>query len=502
MNLEVVPTLTASLARPPAFMGQHTGKTDVGLGIRYGITPEISVNLAINPDFSHVEADTAQLDVNSRFTLSFPERRPFFLDGADYFRTPHEAVFTRTITSPEVAAKLTTKRGANTIAAFLARDEVTNLLFPGAEGSAATTLEQPNNAFVGRYSRSFRDASSLGALLTVRDGDGYRNAVGGVDTRWRISDQQELVTHVLGSTTTYPDHIAEEFGQPLGKFAGHATLLRYAYESRNWFANLNHWHVDSSFRADAGFMKQAGSGQQDIEVGRKWFGDASDWWSRVRLRGIYEIKHHEDGRVLEETYIAGFDVSGPLQSELELRLRNSREFDSGRYFDLERMEVSTQFEPIGGLQIGFDGRLGEQVDYDNLRLAEQFLFEPFVTWNVSRKLLVGIDGSKVVLETTTGKPILNASTLDLRAMWHFNLRSYLRLTIQETDIQRNPEAYIVDVVSRSRNIGRQLLYSWKLNPQTVFFIGYSDAYAQAADRYELRSTDRRWFLKLGYGFAI
>jgi len=58
------------------------------------------LNATVNPDFSQVEADVQELNVNRRFAIRYPEKRPFFLEGADFFLTPLEAVFTRTVADP------------------------------------------------------------------------------------------------------------------------------------------------------------------------------------------------------------------------------------------------------------------------------------------------------------------------------------------------------------------------------------------------------------------
>ena len=165
-DLEIVPTLTASKSDSTEEPGidpliSDGTQTEAGLSVRWGISPDLTANLAINPDFSQVEADAAQLDVNNRFALFFPEKRPFFLEGADYFSTPLRAVFTRTIASPDVGAKLTGKRGDHTFGVLAAEDAVTNLLFPGLFGSDATTLEQSNTSFIGRYSRGFGNTSAI-----------------------------------------------------------------------------------------------------------------------------------------------------------------------------------------------------------------------------------------------------------------------------------------------------------------------------------------------------
>ena len=142
-DLEIVPTLTGSRTDStddPGITPLEEGDADaeVGVNVRWGITPDLTANLAINPDFSQVEADAAQLDVNNQFALFFPEKRPFFLEGADYFRTPMRAVFTRTVADPATGLKLTGKRDKNTFGVFAAQDDVTNLLFPGPFGSDST----------------------------------------------------------------------------------------------------------------------------------------------------------------------------------------------------------------------------------------------------------------------------------------------------------------------------------------------------------------------------
>ena len=126
-------------------------------------------------------------------------------------------MFTRTVADPDVGAKLTGKRGNHTYGVFAAQDAITNLLLPGAFGSDSTSLDQENTTFVGRYNRSFGDASSVGALLTTRDADDYKNTVGGFDVRWKISDQHSVHAQYLRSDTEYPDDVVDEFEQPSGQ---------------------------------------------------------------------------------------------------------------------------------------------------------------------------------------------------------------------------------------------------------------------------------------------
>ena len=505
-DLEIVPTLTGSRTDStddPGVTPLEEGDADaeVGVNIRWGITPDLTANLAINPDFSQIEADAAQLDVNNQFALFFPEKRPFFLEGADYFRTPMRAVFTRTVADPATGLKLTGKRDKNTFGIFAAEDDVTNLLFPGAFGSDSTSLDQSNTAFVGRYGRSFGDASNVGGLLTMRDGDDYHNYMGGLDSRWKISDQHSAQFQYLHSETEYPEATAVEFDQPLGSFSGDAYQLGYRYDSRDWVGWANHQRVDEGFRADSGFIPKVDRVFYEFGGGRIWHGQEDDWWTSLEWISEWNVDHDNNGQLLEREAESYFSVSGPMQSHIEVGvlLRDTR-FESVTYVETKTIFFA-QVQPKGGLILRMHAALGDQVDFENGRLGDELRLSPEISWNVNRNLLLLLDASFVTLDTQDGENIFDAKVYDLRLTWQFNSRSFLRFTTQRFDIERNQALYDDEVDARSRDVGRQLLYSYKLNPQTVFFLGYSDQFVDDDQLNDLTESDRSLFMKIGYAWT-
>ena len=505
-DLEVVPTVTASRSKyseDPGIDPMISDTTsEAGLSVRWGITPDLTANLAINPDFSQIEADVAQLDVNNRFALFFPEKRPFFLEGADYFSTPINAVFTRTISSPDVGAKLTGKRGDNTFGVIAAQDAITNILFPGAFGSDSTTIEQSNTAFIGRYSRGFGNTSSIGGVLTVRDGDGYHNYLGGFDARWKVDDRHTLSAQYLESETEYPLEVAVEFEQPTESFDGKATMLRYEYDSRNWFGNL--WYTDLSegFRADSGFQSKVGGDKIRFSGGRVWHGEDDDWWNRIRLRTGYDIGHLEDGTFTDKELSMRLGVGGPLQSWTQISFEASSELEEGVVFNMQEVGFYVGMTPRSGLAFELSAQVADQIDYDNTRLGDQVMVQPSVKWNVNRNFLIDVRGIFASLDTKEGEKIFDASVIDARLTWQFSVRSFLRMTVQQSETTRNQDVYIDAVDARSKDIGRQLLYSYKINPQTVFFLGYADQYVDEDHLDSLTASDRSLFMKIGYAWSL
>ena len=145
-----------------------------------------------------------QLDINTQFALFFKERRPFFLEGSDFFASPMQVVYTRTVADPVFGLKTTGRVGNSTIGAFVAEDEVTNLIIPGPQGSDFATLPQRNRSGVFRYRYNVGKTSSIGAMFTTRDGDGYSNRVFGFDGNFRVTEKDTISSQLLGSRTEYP----------------------------------------------------------------------------------------------------------------------------------------------------------------------------------------------------------------------------------------------------------------------------------------------------------
>ena len=103
---------------------------EFSLGAKANLSSSFTVEGTYNPDFSQIEADAAQIDVNSSFALFFPERRPFFQEGSDMYRTFFNAVYTRSINDPLFATKITGRPGSTSVALLTARDENTPFTLP------------------------------------------------------------------------------------------------------------------------------------------------------------------------------------------------------------------------------------------------------------------------------------------------------------------------------------------------------------------------------------
>jgi len=180
---------------------------DYSLGGKYSVSSNITLEATYNPDFSQVEADAAQIDVNSNFALSLEEKRPFFQEGSDLFKTIFDAVYTRSINNPEYAAKVTARVDRTSIAYLLARDENTPMLLPFEEYSRFLSDGAGKSVSnIIRFRHSIGENSHMGMLMTDRRLDeGGSNTVISADGKLRLFKKYSFDFQGLVTQTTEPN---------------------------------------------------------------------------------------------------------------------------------------------------------------------------------------------------------------------------------------------------------------------------------------------------------
>ena len=507
-NLILTPTLTANRTDrqedfPEGDLVSGGEDFDPGFSVRWGVTPNMTLSGTVNPDFSQVEADVAQLDVNQRFALFFPEKRPFFLEGVDTFSTLIDAVFTRTVVDPDWGAKLTGKQGKHTLGLFATRDKFNSFIIPGRDSSDFASLDQEVDGQVLRYRRDVGKGSTLGLIYTGRESDDYHNRVGGVDGFLRFSDTDTINFQYLVSDTLYPVSVAQDFGQPAEAFDDDALEILYSHQDRNWYWFARWRDFGPEFRADFGFEPQVDIQRGALVLGRNiWPGDDADtWWSQANVEAYLIRNESHDGQLLDEFTALSGSVSGPLQSYLWAEVsRESQFFDGILHEDLDDVAVYFEVQPTGKLRLELFGRLGEAVDFTNNQEADELVAEASVETKVGRHLNLQLDHALQRLEDDDGE-LFTANLTQLRAVYNFSTRMFARAILQYRDVSRDPTNFVVPVEPELERLFSQLLFSYKLNPQTVLFVGYSDARLGVQD-VSLTQTDRTIFVKLGYAWVL
>lgn len=228
-------------------------EADFGLNGRVGLTQNLVLDGTYNPDFSQVEADAGRLSINERFALFFPEKRSFFLEGAEIFNTPNRLVYTRRIVDPVAGAKLTGKVGSFSLGYIGAVDE-SPVTFGDGGGNAVFNLV--------RARRDVGAGSTVGLLYTDRtlsDGSGAFNRVLAGDARLVFGGRYTLTAQAAGSLT--------RDGDGRGAGAVHPLISgQFARGGRGFNWSVSFTDVDPGFEASSGFITRAGDAELNANM--------------------------------------------------------------------------------------------------------------------------------------------------------------------------------------------------------------------------------------------
>jgi hypothetical protein len=516
-NIEIDPTFSARLTQERANetsgpFHEKDRAMDPGITARLNLTPNMKLSATLNPDFSQVEADAAQMDINTKFPLYYQEKRPFFVEGSEIFRSQFNLVHTRTLAEPEWGMKLTGKEGKHTIGFFSARDRVTPLVFPGAEGGDNTTLSMQSTGSVVRYKHDVGSSSYIGTTVSDREGNEYHNRVASVDGQLKFTPKDTFEFQAVGSNTAYSQDIIDEFDQPDGDFGGAAYRLNYNHSTEKYFVFANYEDIGSDFRTDMGFMTQAGYDESEIGGQYRWREGPGHWYTQIGIFAKHSLTRDSAQNMLNKANVISLNYHGPLQSYFELLGVFGKDRYDGTEYEADNFSLFSGLRPSGSTNLNLQMNAGDQIDYDNSRQGKSFTFSPRIDQKIGRHFTVTADHRYQQMNVDSNR-LYEANVSNLKFVYQFNRRAFLRLNLQNVDYSRNLDNYLKDkrddFDASTRKVFSQILFSYKINPQTVFFLGYSDNYCNrdyTDDRGRLDDsliqTNRTIFTKIGYAWML
>ena len=486
-NLEFLPSFTAirfeSIDDSTGRLVSPGTDPETGLNVKYGITSNLTADFTFTPDFSQIESDLPQIEVNQRFPLFYPELRPFFLEGAEIFEIPAPVnlVHTRTLVDPNLGAKLTGKVGNTTIGLMLADDEASGRRVAAGERG----FDESARVVIGRARYDLYAESHIGAVVTDRAFlDGY-SRVGGIDGQFRLGRASRL--NVIAVQSQHRDADGRERNGPMWG-------ALFQHQSRNLVASTFAAYIDPDFRTDVGFVQRVDQQFAGTNLGYRWWPEG--WIINWGPSASYQLSFTHEGVREDEVADVGLDLTFARNVGFSAQATQALERYGG--VDFHRRNYSLRANTSTSRLFSVRGSVmwGDALFYDPSN--------PFLGRGLNLQLSATI---RPVPRFTTDVNVATSRFHDVRFgdVQLFDariVRALSTLTVTDRLLLRN----ITEYNSFDGTLGTNLLVTYRINALTVFYAGYDDHYRQgnlidlAGDRYfptsALQPTNRAFFTKL------
>ena len=524
---EINPELRSSLQRGPSTDKYTTASNDLlGVNLRYGLSSNIILNGTINPDFSQIEADVAQINYDPRRSLYFPEKRPFFLDGIELFSTPTRLIYTRKISNPTAAAKIAGKIGNTTVGYISAVDN---------KGPSISNLD-PAYVNVIRLKRDLSDQNHIGLVYTDRMHNDLSNRVIAADGKFIKNDKYSFRAQSGFSVTNSKLESAEI--APMWNIAANAS-------GRKWSSSFSTTGYHSNFNPAVGFIQRGDYVTISAGPTRRFYGKENAFLEQLsisyRLTGnwnydgfmsndkpddrrmypSFSMQFKGGWRFTNFTWIEYFGYPEKFYTNYYIKSNNefapyigTKElFNLGAMFEL----TTPQLESFSAsLKYGF----GRDPNYDEWAPGDIYLIESKIRWNPTDQIRMFLRYNQQKNYRAFDKSLVSESrTPRIKIEYQITPSIFLRGVVQYTSRYRdslrdnsrtelpiyfkNEDGdFNLSVPVESNDIQADFLFSYRPTPGTLLFFGYGSVLSEPS-RFRFQSIDRQsdgYFLKVSYLF--
>ena len=471
----------------------------VGLSGLFDLNNITSLEYAINPDFSQVEADVSQITANNTFAIFFQERRPYFNEGNDIIETRLNTVYTRSINKPLLSTKLISQGENQRFYWLTAYDEASPYLIAGenrsyfGEGAASFS-----NIF--RYQRTYEQGTNIG-LTTNRifKSGGYGHTLG-VDGRYRFKKSYTASFEFNKSILLEPntdwieetDRIRDKNTQLDGeKLNGDALYFSLQRNTKHWNTELEYEQYSPHYQTPLGFVTQNSVRFLDVFHGYQHFFEKEDF---VKQLGIYvgsEINYNYDNlrKYLDFGTAMYIQLSGNIESEISYNYVINEEFEGFIGENMPEFSIFASYNPSEAVRLGVFTRVGEALRYDsdNPAVGDNFFIGTFNNFQLTPKLRIS--------------PSLRYSQLKNKEDGSLYFSGFIaRSTI---NYQFNPN-FSFRLIGEFNDFDKvfflQPLLKWNPNPFTIFYIGGTNGYSRIEEGNRYGIENSQLYVKFQYLF--
>jgi hypothetical protein len=477
-NFQIVPYVAFSNSKlletnpgSPSVFKQNDAEFRGGMDLKGVWRDKLTLDLTANPDFSQVESDDAQVLVNQRFEVFFPEKRLFFIENSSYFQTPIQLLFTRRIVKPDAGARVTGKLGKYGIGLLFADDRATG------EKLAANDPNSDKRAFtnVARITRDLGPQTYVGGTFTQHSFGGYENIVFSGDTLIKLNENWRANAQVVGSRTTNP---------LVPTLWGRAVYAGIFEDGQHWTTQFKFNERTPEFRAEAGFVPRVD--YRDITSLLQYnFRPKNSklvrWGPVLNSYGTWD----HSGMVTDWALSPGMQFEFKKNTTVEfntqfggltLRPVDFSSLTSPRDYQLRMFSGRVASTPTNMLSFDLTFGTNRVVNFFNAGGAP-----PVNVSSLNGSATIGLRPTVgLTIDTTylftqledehSSRTVFNDHVLRSRWLYQFDQRWSLRLTTQYNSLVVNP---LLTSLEKTKQVNGDVLLAYRVNPATAFFLGYN-----------------------------
>ena len=452
---------------------------DYELGITglYDLTKSSSIEYTINPDFSQVESDVPMIMANQTFAMSYPEKRTFFLEGAELLKSDTETVYTRSITNPLGALKYTNQGDKSSTYLLQATDTDSPYLAAGQYRSFKGNAGK-SKVTIGRFKQNLGNKSHIGLIATNRDfqigGSGsvveFDSLINFLDDyildlNYARSDTQEGNINFIETDETFAGRTYAMDGE---SFSGTAKNIRLRRAVDGSYAGIRFKDVSPTYRAHVGFVGRNNYKSRNYWYGRTYRSNGTlrkitfHWNNRNRLnfRGEKTQEFYEFKIDLE----TNFNFTGAV----EWQIKPSEKYNGIQYGEQKDIEIRGQYHPSEAFFTSFEIEKGESIAYriDNPEIGDSTEYNIYNVFRFSDKFKISLGHRYSELKNKfTGKNFYAGEINRLELDYQIDGALSTRTIIEKNDFS---DDYFLEA-----------LFQWKPNPYTIFYAGGTQFYKES-----------------------
>jgi hypothetical protein len=503
-NWQVIPYGAFAGARyfdPLALDFRRSRAARYGYDAKLVLRDSFTLDLTLRPDFSEVETDEPQVTVNQRFSLLYPEKRPFFIENAGFFQTPETLFFSRAVVEPLVGARLTGKVGRWALGAIAIDDAGPGNRLP------ADDPRRGERAAIGvvRLQREFAEQSAVGLLATSRDLGPASNRVLAADARLKLSPNWVFSAQLSRSYDRAADG---------GRLSGPAYFAELSRSGLHLTYTGTYLDRSPDFRAALGFVPRVDVRQTSHTLDYR-FRPGKGPVVEFGPSAAASINWDRGGRVQDWFVQAGFAAELKGQTLVDVSRLEAYEFFQGAGFRKSHTDVFLSTDWLSWLGVSVAYGTGGQINYfpaaplapflaDEVSASASLVFRPTPRLRAEQTYLY------TRLRTGAGDvspaSIFTNHILRSKLNYQFTRRLSLRLIVDYNGVL--PNAALIDL-EREKTLAADLLLTYLIHPGTAFFVGYKRGYENFSldptDPVPLRrtarpglATEQQIYLKAGY----